>query len=124
MLAGDLELSLFEDKLSSSWGNCLNRDEAAFELFLLLQSNKEANERFNADFNIIDIGPNFGAINRATLIAADYVVVPMAVIYLLQGLKNPGQQIGVIGILNGQTEQIVILSHLYIYQMEIWKVMW
>ena len=25
----------------------------------------------------------------------------------------------VIGILNGQTEQIVILSHLYIYQMEI-----
>ena len=27
----------------------------------------------------------------------------------------------VIGILNGQTEQIVILSHLYIYQMEIWN---
>jgi len=28
LVAGDLELSLFEDKLSSGWGNCLNRDEA------------------------------------------------------------------------------------------------
>ena len=32
LLAGDLELSLFEDKLSENWGKCLNRDEAAFRI--------------------------------------------------------------------------------------------
>ncbi|HCI58296.1 MAG: AAA family ATPase [Saprospiraceae bacterium] len=96
LLAGDLELSLFEDKLSSSWGNCLNRDEAAFRIVSsFYRVIKEANERFNADFNIIDIGPNFGAINRATLIAADYVVVPMAAdLFSLQGLKNLGNRLG------------------------------
>jgi cellulose biosynthesis protein BcsQ len=95
LLAGDLELSLFEDKLSSSWGNCLNRDEAAFRIVSsFYRVIKEANERFNADFNIIDIGPNFGAINRATLIAADYVIVPMAAdLFSLQGLKNLGNRL-------------------------------
>jgi len=95
LIAGDLELSLFEDKLSSSWGNCLNRDEAAFRIVSsFYRVIKEANERFKADFNIIDIGPNFGAINRATLIAADYVVVPMAAdLFSLQGLKNLGNRL-------------------------------
>ncbi len=95
LIAGDLELSLFEDKLSSGWGNCLNRDEAAFRIVSsFYRVIKEANKRFNADFNIIDIGPNFGAINRATLIAADYVVVPMAVdLFSLQGLKNLGDRL-------------------------------
>lgn len=95
LLAGDLELSLFEDKLSSSWGNCLNRDEAAFRIVSsFYRVISEANNRFGADFNIIDIGPNFGAINRATLIAADYVIVPMAAdLFSLQGLKNLGNRL-------------------------------
>ena len=95
LVCGDLELSLFEDKLSSGWGNCLNRDEAAFRIVSsFYRIIKEANQRFNADFNIIDIGPNFGAINRATLIAADYVVVPMAAdLFSLQGLKNLGNRL-------------------------------
>ncbi len=95
LIAGDLELSLFEDKLSSSWGNCLNRDEAAFRIVSSFSRViAEANNRFKADFNIIDIGPNFGAINRATLIAADYVIVPMAAdLFSLQGLKNLGNRL-------------------------------
>lgn len=95
LIAGDLELSLFEDKLSSNWGNCLNGDEAAFRIVSsFYRVIKEASERFEADFNIIDIGPNFGAINRATLIAADYVVVPMAAdLFSLQGLKNLGNRL-------------------------------
>jgi len=38
---------------------------------------KNAGEKVNADFILIDIGPNLGAINRAALISADYVVVPV-----------------------------------------------
>lgn len=92
LLAGDLTISLFEDRLSGNWDKCLDRDESAFRITSsFYRIIREAYERFQADFSIIDIGPNFGAINRATLIAADYVVVPMAAdLFSLQGLKNLG----------------------------------
>jgi len=49
-----------------------------------------ANE-LNADLVLIDVGPNLGAINRAALISADYVVVPLgADLFSLQGLQNLG----------------------------------
>jgi cellulose biosynthesis protein BcsQ len=39
----------------------------------------------------MDLGPNLGAINRAALIAADYVVVPLSPdLFSLQGLRNLG----------------------------------
>jgi len=95
LLAGDLDLSMFEDKLSENWGKCNDGDEAAFRIISsFYRIIKEAGNRTNADFCIIDIGPNFGAINRATLIAADYVVVPMAAdLFSLQGLKNLGSRL-------------------------------
>jgi len=40
------------------------------------------------------LGPNLGAINRAALIAADYIVVPLAAdLYSLQGLRNLGPKL-------------------------------
>lgn len=97
LIAGDLDLSMFEDKLSTNWSKCLDRDEAAFRMissfYRIIQ---EASSRFRADFTIIDVGPNFGAINRATLISADYVIVPMAAdLFSLQGLKNLGHRLSV-----------------------------
>jgi cellulose biosynthesis protein BcsQ len=95
LLAGDLELSMFEDKLSENWGKCNDGDEAAFRIISsFYRVIDEAGNRMNADYCVIDIGPNFGAINRATLIAADYVVVPMAAdLFSLQGLKNLGSRL-------------------------------
>lgn len=95
LILGDLESSLFKDKLSAGWGNCLSGDEASFRIVSLFpRIIKEASERLKADINIIDIGPNFGAINRATLIGADFVVVPMAAdLFSLQGLKNLGNRL-------------------------------
>jgi cellulose biosynthesis protein BcsQ len=44
-----------------------------------------------ADLILVDLGPNLGSINRAALIAADYVVIPLSPdLYALQGLKNLG----------------------------------
>ena len=97
LLAGDLDLSLFEDKLSASWGKCLDGDEAAFRMVSSFSRiiNNEGN-RIGAEYCIIDVGPNFGALNRATLIAADFVVVPMAAdLFSLQGLHNLGTRLGV-----------------------------
>ena len=40
---------------------------------------------------LIDLGPNLGSINRAALIASDYVVIPLSPdLYSLQGLRNLG----------------------------------
>ena len=95
LMAGDLELSLFEDKLSASWSKCIDGDEAAFRhvssLYRIIQKGAVA---FAADYCIVDVGPNFGALNRATLIAADYVIVPMSAdLFSLQGLRNLGNRL-------------------------------
>lgn len=97
LLAGDLEISLFEDKLSDNWGKCLNRDEAAFRITSAFSRIIEAEgERMGAEYCVIDVGPNFGAINRATLIAADYCVVPMSAdLFSIQGLKNLGNRLAI-----------------------------
>ena len=95
LLAGDLDLSLFEDKLSANWSKCVDGDEAAFRIVSSFHRIiQNASGRFDADYCIIDVGPNFGAINRATLISADFVVVPMAAdLFSLQGLKNLGNRL-------------------------------
>jgi len=95
LLAGDLDLSLFEDKLSTNWSKCIDGDEAAFRIissFYRIIQNE--GKKFGAKYCIIDVEPNFGALNRAVLISADFVVVPMAAdLFSLQGLKNLGNRL-------------------------------
>jgi cellulose biosynthesis protein BcsQ len=91
-LAGDLALSASEDELSSQWPDCLDRKPRAFRVLAALWRvvEKAARER-GAPLALIDVGPNLGAINRAALIAAEHVVIPLAPdLYSLQGLKNLG----------------------------------
>lgn len=92
LLVGDLGLSTFEDKLSASWPLCSDRDESAFRIISafhrLIQS---AVAQTGSNVVLVDVGPNLGAINRAALIAADHVVIPLAPdLFSLQGLRNLG----------------------------------
>lgn len=92
LLAGDLGLSQFEDKLSDSWPRCMDGDRAAFRattaFYRIIHS---AAKSICADIALMDVGPNLGAINRAALIASDHVVMPLAPgLFSLQGLKNLG----------------------------------
>ena len=91
LIPGDLGLSRFEDKLSDAWPRCHNRDEAAFRTMTAFHRIVLQGAQWGADIALIDVGPNLGAINRAALIAADLVVVPLgADLFSLQGLKNLG----------------------------------
>ncbi len=92
LIPGDLELSLFEDRLSDNWGKCLDRDEAAFRVISsFYRIIKNAGLKYNFDYALIDVGTNLGAINRSTFISSDFIVVPMAAdLFSLQGLKNLG----------------------------------
>lgn len=93
---GDLGLSLSEDRLSDGWGKCHSDNPSiagdGFRLTTafhrVLQS---AASRNNCEFVLIDVGPSIGAINRAAMVAADAVVIPLgADLFSLQGLRNLG----------------------------------
>ncbi len=92
LLIGDLQLSGFEDELSSQWSDCLDRKERAFRVISAFwRVLSQAASSNGADVVLVDLGPNLGAINRAALIASDYVVVPLSPdLFSLQGLKNLG----------------------------------
>jgi cellulose biosynthesis protein BcsQ len=92
LIPGDLNLSNFESNLSEAWGDCLDGKEPAFRTTSsLYRITRQAAEQFDADLVLIDVGPNFGAINRAALICADAVVIPVAPdLFSIQGLRNLG----------------------------------
>jgi cellulose biosynthesis protein BcsQ len=95
LLAGDLSLSAFEDELSLQWSRCLEGDKRAFRVIGAFHEviSRCARAR-EASLVLIDVGPNLGAINRAALIAADHVVVPLAPdLFSLAGLENLGPRL-------------------------------
>jgi cellulose biosynthesis protein BcsQ len=96
LVAGDLGLSTFEDRLSEAWGKCLD-DKApiagdGFRVVTAFHRVMEAAAKSSrSELVLIDVGPNIGAMNRAALVAADFVVIPLgADLFSLQGLRNLG----------------------------------
>ena len=96
LIPGDLGLSLFEDRLSEAWSKCLDDNPAnAGDGFRVMTAfyrvMKAAADSDHVDIVLVDVGPNVGAMNRAALVAADYVVIPLgADLFSLQGLRNLG----------------------------------
>jgi chromosome partitioning protein len=96
LIAGDLGLSTFEDRLSEAWGKCLDdKAKIAGDGFRVVTAfhrvMKSASTSCGAQLVLIDVGPNIGAMNRAALVAADFVVIPLgADLFSLHGLRNLG----------------------------------
>lgn len=92
LIMGNLSLSTFEDSLSDAWLKCLNGDIYSFRLTSIFNTIfQDAANQFNAEFILIDVGPNLGAINRAVTISSDFIVMPVASdLFSLQGIKNLG----------------------------------
>jgi len=96
LLLGDLELSFIEDALSTAWAegrsdSPLVRSRGMRGSAALAKAVRDAATSYEADIALIDVGPNLGAINRAALLGADYVIVPVAPdVFSLKGLTNVG----------------------------------
>lgn len=95
LLAGDLSLARFEDELSTQWSPCLDGKERAFRVISAFwRMLQHGADEVKADIILVDLGPNLGAINRAALVAADFLITPLAPdLFSLQGLKNLGPTI-------------------------------
>jgi chromosome partitioning protein len=99
LIPGDLALSEAEDALSREWTECLSSNASAKQKAFRTECGfyraigTVAKAR-NADIALIDVGPNLGSLNRAALIASDYVVIPLGSdAFSLQGLRNVGRRI-------------------------------
>jgi len=92
LLAGDVGLSAFEDVLADSWGKCYQGDPRGYLVMSsLARVLMRAAVEHTADLVLVDVGPNLGAINRAALLGADHIVIPVAAdLFSLVGLKNLG----------------------------------
>lgn len=92
LVVGDLRLAMAEDELSSQWPACLDEKPRAFRVLSALpRILSRAADRVEAKLILVDVGPNLGAFNRAALVTADSIVVPLTPdLYSLQGLRNLG----------------------------------
>lgn len=79
LLAGHLALSMDEHELSVQWTLALNGAPRGFQgIAAFHQVLARAAEQQRADLVLVDVGPNLGAINRAALLAADQLIIPLA----------------------------------------------
>ena len=94
LLAGDLALAGFEDALAEAWPKMLGDQnlERSFKITAAFWRVMQAmGTSHDASLIVCDLGPSLGALNRAALVAADFVVLPMgADLFSLHGLHNLG----------------------------------
>lgn len=92
LLIGDLALSSAEEEFSSQWPDCLDGRANAFRILSgLWRIVEKAVCKAEANLVLVDMGPNLGPLNRAALVAAESVVIPLAPdLYALQGLRTLG----------------------------------
>ncbi len=92
LLIGDLGLSRQEDDLWNQWSLCLDGDSRALRVTTAFaRLIDRAGTGFEADLALVDVGPSLGALNRASLVACDHVIIPLAPdLFSLQGLRNVG----------------------------------
>ena len=91
LIIGDLGLSSFEDQLSDAWINSDGSESAFRTVSSFYRIIRKAAERHRSDVVLMDVGPNLGAINRAALIATDFIVMPVAPdLFSVKGLMNLG----------------------------------
>lgn len=93
LLAGDLALSEFDDEISEQWRLCSEGRARAFRVVGALYTlfARAAVLRSGVDIVLVDVGPNATAINRAALLASDYVVIPLSAgLFSLKGVANLG----------------------------------
>ncbi len=79
LLPGDPALSGVEEFLAREWPNCLGDcpDHAFRATTAFWRVIQMGIQKSRADLALVDVGPGLGAINRAALIAADFVVAPL-----------------------------------------------
>ena len=95
LIVGDMQLLGMDDELSAQWAHCLSGDTSAERAFRIesafFRIIQDACKLRDAEYALVDVGSNLGAINRAALLACDYIITPLSPdLFSWQGLRNMG----------------------------------
>ena len=95
ILPGDIRLSSFEEILPQGWTESLAGNFRGFQvtsaIYRLVQS---LGKKVKADYVLVDLGPNVGALNRSIMIGVDGFVVPLAPdLFSLTALPSVGKSV-------------------------------
>jgi cellulose biosynthesis protein BcsQ len=92
LVPGELALGQLEDRLAENWTRYLDDEPAALKgtsVFSRLAASSGRSR--SADLVLMDLGPSLGALNRAALLAADHLVMPLATSFnSIQALRSVG----------------------------------
>lgn len=92
---GDLNLSLFEDRLGDTWNSAKGGSRPDLRIQTVVHRYIDwCINTLELDLVLIDLGPNLGALNRAVLGGSDYFIVPVAAdLFSLRGTNNLGNKL-------------------------------
>ena len=92
LLPGDPALAEVEDELAAQWSQRLDPNAPTLgTLGRIRRMLERTAKEYEASLVLLDVGPNLGALNRAILMTADDVVLPLATdVSTLHGLRSFG----------------------------------
>jgi cellulose biosynthesis protein BcsQ len=97
LVPGDIQFSLFEDKLANTWIPARGGESSALRLqsAIYRYASWLSDDRgYHFDLVLLDLGPNLGSLNRSLLISSDYFIVPVAPdLFSIRGTENLGKRI-------------------------------
>lgn len=95
LVPGDLNLSLYEDRLGDTWNSAKGGSRPDIRIqTAIFRYIKWCIEEFKIDIALIDLGPNLGALNRTLLSSSDLFITPLAAdLFSLKGTENLGNKL-------------------------------
>lgn len=93
LLPGHIRLSEFEEISPQAWTESVAGNARGFLISTAIRRLAEyCGRRVDADYILIDLGPNVGALNRTALLASDGFVIPLAPdLFSLAALPSVGR---------------------------------
>ena len=93
IVPGDIDLSIFEDRLGETWSSARNQESSLRVQIAIYRYIKYAGISISADYVFVDMGPNLGALNRAVIGCCDYFITPVSPdLFSIKGSQNLGDK--------------------------------
>lgn len=93
LIPGDIDLSIFEDRLGETWASAATQEISLRAQIAIYRYIKYAAEKSNVEYIFMDLGPNLGALNRSVLGGCDYFITPLSPdLFSIKGSQNLGNK--------------------------------
>lgn len=95
LVPGDLNLSLYEDRLGDTWNSAKGGSRPDIRIqTAIYRYISWCIEQLDIDLVLIDLGPNLGALNRTLLGSSDLFITPLASdLFSIKGTENLGNKL-------------------------------